>query len=120
MQVFVDGKAVFSESKRYNLSAKRPITISTVDSNIEVKSFEVKPAVQTPVVKSPAPDAAALAAADKEVKDVHRAELAKRKPADLQLLAAKLLQEGIDTKDKPAVRFALLRGARDLAAPAKP
>jgi hypothetical protein len=31
-------------------------------------------------------------------------------------LAAKLLQEGIDTKDKPAARFALLCAARDLAA----
>jgi WD40 repeat protein len=78
----------------------------------EASSSEVKKSDP----KQAAPDVAALAAADKEFKDVHKAELAKRKPAELQALAAKLLQEGIDTKDKPAVRFALLRGARDLAA----
>jgi hypothetical protein len=114
MQVFVDGKVIFTESKRYDLSAKRPVTISNFNDIVEVKSFEVKHVVPEP--KPAAPDAAALAAADKEFKDVHKAEFAKRKPAELQALAAKLLQEGIDTKDKPAVRFALLRGARDLAA----
>jgi WD40 repeat protein len=72
-----------------------------------VKQTEPKPA---------APDAAALAAADKEVKDVYKVEFAKKKKADEQALAAKLLQEGIDTKDKPVIRFALLRQARDLAA----
>jgi hypothetical protein len=72
--------------------------------------------VKKPEPKPAAPDEAALADADKEIKDVHKAEFAKKKPADVLALAAKLLQEGIDTKDKPAVRFALLREARDLAA----
>jgi hypothetical protein len=74
------------------------------------------PVVKKPEPKPSAPDAAALADADKEIKDVYKAEFAKKKPADVQALANKLLQDGIDAKDKPALRFALLRQAREVAA----
>jgi len=62
------------------------------------------------------PDEADLSAAEKEVKDIHKADFAKKRPADMQALAEKLLKEGLETKDKPAARFVLLREARDLAA----
>jgi hypothetical protein len=77
---------------------------------------DAPPVVKKPEPKPPAPDDAALADADKEIKDIYKAEFAKKKPADQVELASKLLQEGIDTKDKPALRFALLREARDVAA----
>ena len=38
--------------------------------------------VKKPEPKPPAPDDAALAEADKEIKDVYKAEFAKKKPAD--------------------------------------
>ena len=57
-----------------------------------------------------------MAAADKEIKDVYKTEFAKKKKADEQALAAKLLQKGIETKFEPVICFALLRQARDLAA----
>jgi WD40 repeat protein len=70
-----------------------------------------------PIARKPAvPDDDALAAADKEVKEVHKAEYAKKRTADMKALAALLLKKGIDTKGRPAARYVLLREARDLAA----
>ncbi len=70
-----------------------------------------------PAVKKPAvPDEAALTAAEKEIKEVYKAEYAKKLPPDKQALARRLLKEGIDTKDKPAARYVLFKEARDIAA----
>jgi hypothetical protein len=52
------------------------------------------------------------------VRDLFQADYAKRKPADLLGLAAKLRQLARDTKDDPAARFVLLREAQNLAAQA--
>jgi serine/threonine protein kinase len=41
MRVQVDGKSVFSENKKNNLSANRPIVITSHDSRIDVKSLVV-------------------------------------------------------------------------------
>ena len=60
MQVSVDDKVVFSESRSYDLSAKRPAAIRTYDSVVSVKVFEVKPVVRKSEPKPAAPDAAAL------------------------------------------------------------
>jgi serine/threonine protein kinase len=76
---------------------------------------ETPPVVKRPETKAAVPDEAALAAAEQEVKEVHKAEYAKKKPAEVQALAGRLLKEGLETKDKPAARFVLLREARDLA-----
>jgi WD40 repeat protein len=76
---------------------------------------ETPPVVKKPETKPAVPDEAALAAAENEVKEVHKAEYAKKKPAEVQALAGRLLKEGLETKDKPAARFVLLREARDLA-----
>src|SRR5207249_1218509 len=43
-------------------------------------------------------------------------DYAQKAPIDRQILASKLLQQGMDTADDPAARFVLLREARDLAA----
>jgi hypothetical protein len=69
-----------------------------------------------PEGRSPIPAEADLAAAEKEVKEIHKEEYAKRKPAEVLALARQLLSEGVETKDRPAVQFVLLREARDLAA----
>jgi formylglycine-generating enzyme required for sulfatase activity len=66
--------------------------------------------------KAPVPAEAAQAQAEKAIKDVFKAEYAKRRPADWRALAAKLLQQAKETKADPAARFVLLREARDLAA----
>jgi hypothetical protein len=52
------------------------------------------------------------------IRDLYKADYAKKKPQDLLDLSAKLLQEAGETKDDAAARFVLLREARDLAAQA--
>ncbi len=42
MDIFVDGKPVFSDRKKYDLSAKRPVVVSSGSEVIEIKSFQVK------------------------------------------------------------------------------
>ena len=86
-----------------------------------VKNIPTPPPNPPPVVakKTPVPDEAKQAAADKLIRDLFKKDfLAARKPADKQTLAAKLMQQAEETKDDPAARFMLLREARDLAAQA--
>jgi hypothetical protein len=64
------------------------------------------------------PDAKAQAAAEKLIKGLYKAEFAKRAPADRAALGAKLLAQAKGGDDEPAVRFVLLREARDLLAAA--
>lgn len=41
MTVFVDGKEVFSEERRYDLSKARPVRVHALDSDVDVKSLVV-------------------------------------------------------------------------------
>jgi WD40 repeat protein len=61
------------------------------------------------------PDEAAVTAAESKVKKDHEAEYASEKPAEIRALAEKLLQQGL-AQPAPAVRYVMLRDARDLAA----
>jgi hypothetical protein len=65
--------------------------------------------------RAPVPDAEAQAKAEKLIKDLFKADYAKRRASDWQELATKLLQQAEDTMDDPTSRFVLLREARDLA-----
>jgi hypothetical protein len=65
--------------------------------------------------KAPVPDAAAQREAEKLIRELFKADYAKRAPTDVQVLAAKLLQQGRETKDDPAGQFVLLQQARELA-----
>src|SRR5207237_4784976 len=49
-------------------------------------------------------------------KDLFKEDFAKRKPADLQALASKLIQAAADTKGDAAGQFVLLRLAAEVAA----
>jgi hypothetical protein len=62
------------------------------------------------------PDEQAQAKVLKVIKELYKADYAKRKPQEMLELAAKLTQEAADTKDDPAARFVLLREASELAA----
>ena len=62
------------------------------------------------------PDAAALAKSAQVIKDLYKAEFAQTRTGDRLNLADKLFQLGLDPKEQPAPRFALLREAGDLAA----
>jgi WD40 repeat protein/serine/threonine protein kinase len=69
--------------------------------------------------REPVPDAAALAAADAEVMETYKTELAKRERLDLLKLSNQLSVEGTNAKNKrAAIRYVLLWEARDLAAKA--
>ena len=68
-----------------------------------------------PIRKS-VPDAAKLEAAEKEIKRTFETEYAAKDPAMKAALAAKLLQLAKDTTDDLAVKYVLLREARDLSA----
>jgi hypothetical protein len=61
------------------------------------------------------PDAQAQAKAEKTIKEVFKAEYAKKKAVDQIDLAQKLLAQGKETNDDPAAKFVLFREARDLA-----
>ena len=65
---------------------------------------------------APVPDGSAIEVAEKLVKDVYKAEYAKKKPADQLELASKLLKSAEETKEPSAAKFVMLREARDLAA----
>jgi hypothetical protein len=62
------------------------------------------------------PDADAQAKAEAQIKDLFKEDFAKRKPADLQALASKLIQAAADTKGDLPGQFVLLRLAAEVAA----
>lgn len=70
----------------------------------------------TTIVRAPAPPAADVAEAQKEVRETYRADYSLRKPEEMMGLASKLLRLGQRKAEKPAMRFALLREASSVAA----
>ncbi len=70
----------------------------------------------TPAQRLPIPDATAQKNAEKMIRELFKDEYAKKAPADQKALAQKLLQQGRDTKDDPAVRYVLFQEGMDLAA----
>jgi WD40 repeat protein len=107
---------------RYGVSGSADKTVRLwrlpSSSSTSGKSAEREPVAGKPTDKLPVPEGEELAAAENMVKEVHKADYAKRQPADLRALAATLFHEGIETKDKAALRFVLFQEARDLAADA--
>ncbi len=75
---------------------------------------------QPPTARAPVPAEAARTRAEALVRKLYASEYqeARAKPEAAQDLAATLLREAKDTKDDPALRFAALGEARDLAAQA--
>jgi serine/threonine protein kinase len=75
----------------------------------------VVPPPTAPAKRVPAPDAAAVREVEKQLQQIYGAELARKDPADMTLLARRLRTQAQDEKvDK--VRYGLLRQAGDLAA----
>ncbi|OWK44446.1 hypothetical protein [Fimbriiglobus ruber] len=64
----------------------------------------------------PVPTDPVVAEAEKVVRNVFKADFAKKKAADQVDLAKKLLKFGDETNDDPAAKFVLYREARNLAA----
>jgi WD40 repeat protein len=64
----------------------------------------------------PVPSASEQYRAEKEIKDIFKADYAKQNAADRKALAQKLLDQGRDTNNDRAAKFVLFREARDLAA----
>jgi hypothetical protein len=75
----------------------------------------IPPPVSRDPPKAPVPGEAAQQEAMKLIRDLFKAEYARRAPADVQALAAKLLQQGRETKDDLVGQFVLLQQARELA-----
>jgi hypothetical protein len=116
-----------SRTVQGQLAAEAPSTIdSPAPPPATVKPAAAKPAAAVPATLPPAapaarrpePDAEALKAAEKLVRDTYKADYARRTPADQQAFAARLLTEAAETKDDPAGRYVLLRESRDIAAQA--
>jgi len=66
----------------------------------------------------PIPEAAAQKEAEKTVKDLFKADYAKKGPADRQALARSLLQAGERSQSDPSSQWVLFREAQDLASQA--
>ncbi len=124
---FKDGRHAFSGGKDNGVRIWRlpPADYSGRPSSVDTASNdkdpppkpEPKPVVKKTDSRLPVPDAAALAAAEKEVKEAYKADYAKRGLTDVVNLCTKLRIDGSKASDKPApFRYVLLREARDLAA----
>ncbi|HLY09598.1 MAG TPA: protein kinase [Planctomycetota bacterium] len=61
------------------------------------------------------PEVAALKEAEKAVRDVYKADYAKKASADQQALAEKLLAQGRATNEDPRAQFVLFREAREVS-----
>ncbi len=66
--------------------------------------------------RKPPPDADAQAKAEMMIKNLFKEDFSRRKPADLQALAVKLVQQAADAGADPTARFVLLRLAAEVAA----
>lgn len=81
------------------------------------KAEAEKPAPK-PAPPPPAPSGPAVTEAEKEIRKVFKDEYLKKTAGERAALAQKLFKAGEEAKDDPAMRFAALREARDLAAAA--
>ena len=73
-------------------------------------------AEENSAAKPPVPEKAAVAEAEKKIRDMFKADYAKATPSDRAALGDKLLSQGIEEqKDLPS-KYVLLRDARDIAA----
>jgi hypothetical protein len=70
----------------------------------------------TSPAKAVVPDAAAQSSAEKIIRDIYKAEYARKKPAEREALAASLRKQAMETVGDPNALFVLLREARDIAA----
>jgi hypothetical protein len=70
----------------------------------------------TPATRPPVPPSAKIVEAEKLVKDLFKADYAKKKAADHIELAKRLLTAADETKDDPATQYVMYREARELAA----
>jgi WD40 repeat protein len=123
----LEGHAQQVNSVAWSPDGKRLVSGSN-DLTVKVWKVAGRQPPTTPVTKPigkktdgrlPVPDAAALDAAEKEVKEAYKADYAKPGPTDVVNLYTRLGIEGSNASDKPAAfRYVLLREARDLAAKA--
>ena len=65
--------------------------------------------------QAPVPDPEKQAEAEKVIRDVFKAEYAKKTAPERAAFARKLLSQGQETSDDPVTRYVLLREARELA-----
>jgi len=85
-------------------------------------ALSTRPAARTaaadpaPTSRPAGPDAASLARAEKLIRSLYRDEYAARDAPQRQALARKLFQQGLETRDDAALRWVLMRDARDFAA----
>lgn len=70
----------------------------------------------TPASRPPVPSSDKITEAEKLVKDLFKADYAKKKAADHIELAKRLLTAADETKDDPATRYVMYREAREIAA----
>jgi DNA-binding beta-propeller fold protein YncE len=68
-----------------------------------------------PPGRLPVPNAGAVAAAEKELREADASDLAQTDPAALRRLAEKWINRAFLGREGPAMRFALLRAGRDVA-----
>lgn len=80
-------------------------------------SVSLRPPSRDPNAKprTPIPGDAAVAKAEEGVRQVLKAEYARKLPAEKKALAQKLIVLADETTDDPAARFVMLRDARDFA-----
>src|SRR5262245_35218899 len=87
-----------------------------MDHPLRLPEFLALLCLAVPQDRAPVPDAVRLKKAQTEVREVFRADYAKKSPAERKAFALKLLQNAVDTCDDPAARYVLLKEAAAQAA----
>jgi hypothetical protein len=105
---------------------KVAISGKTVEDPVKAPAESAPPPAKTPepaplpappkVERAAVPDAARQRDAEKSIRDLYKADYAKKAPADRQILARTLLFQGDRSADDPAARWVLYKEAQELAA----
>jgi serine/threonine protein kinase len=110
-----ESRLALQESKGVNPTVT-PVPTTPAPAQPKPAAPAALPAVPAaPIVRMAPPEPSTLKEAEKTIRDLYKAEYAKKSPADQQLLAQRLLKQGRETTDDPKARFVLLREARDAA-----
>lgn len=93
-----------------------PLQFGTILLLLALFALQDPPSPKLKTPRTPVPEAARLREAEKTIKDLFKAEYAKKQPADREALAKILLSQAQKSQDDPASQFVLYREAQELAA----
>src|SRR5262249_2429278 len=105
------------DDKTVDLGVMKEGASETTTGNGDKKPKKPRPK-EKKVARLAEPEPSAKAKVEAALKDLYKADYAKKRPADRLALSVKLYRQGMENTDNPAERFVMLREASSLAAEA--